>query len=268
MIVTILWELRQRRTALLWWTVGSIVMSAVILMLYPSIRDKANDLNNALNQLPSGIRQLKTGGSDQVNVADPVSFLNSQLFYATLPILWIILAVTRGSAILGREEQSHTLELLLARPISRGALIAAKALSLVTEFVVVGGAALLTITLLAPGFNLHIGAGHLALATLYTAVFSLSFGFIAFTLQAASSLTRRSASAVAVLIGFGGYLLTSLGGLTNWLEQPAKLAPYHYFTPDKIMHGQSVMGLNIYLLGVLVFTIAVSYLGFRRRDIQ
>ena len=268
MIAALLWELRARRNAILWWTAGSVIMSVVILALYPSIRDQAQQLNQVINQLPPGLRGLKAGGSGVVKVADPIGFLNSQLFYATLPILWIILAITRGSGVLGRDEQNHTLELLLARPISRGRLLTAKALSLVCEFVVVGGVTVAAVALLAPLFDLHVGTLRLVLATIYTAAFSLSFGLIAFTLQAASSVTRRAASAVAVLIGFGGYLLASLSSLTDWLETPAKLAPYHYFAPDKIMQGHSAYGLNAYLAGVLIVTVVVSYVGFRRRDIN
>ncbi len=268
MIATLLWELRQRKTAILWWTIGSLILTVAILSLYPSIRDQANQLNQVINQLPPGIRDLKTGGAAQVDVADPVQFLNSQLFYATLPILWIILAITRGGSVLGRDEQNHTLELLLARPVSRGNLLLAKALSLVAEFVVVAGATLLAIVLLTPHFSMHVGTWHLTVTTFYTAAFSLSFGLVAFTLQAASSLARRAAVAVAVAIGFGGYLLASLSGLTDWLKGPAKFAPYHYFAPDKILHGEHLTGLNIYLWGVLILTILVSYLGFRRRDIS
>src|SRR5580765_339000 len=134
MIPTLLWELRQRKSAITWWTIGSVVLAVVIVCLYPSIRDQANQLNQVMNQLPPGLRELKTGGSTSVNVADPVQFLNSQLFYATLPILWIILAITRGGAVVGRDEQNHTLELLLARPVSRAAVLTAKALSLLVEF--------------------------------------------------------------------------------------------------------------------------------------
>ncbi|HSX31075.1 MAG TPA: ABC transporter permease subunit [Candidatus Saccharimonadales bacterium] len=268
MIATLVWELRQRRSAIFWWTLGSVVLASVILALYPSIRDQAQQFNKVLNQLPDGIRQLKTGGASTVDVANPVSFLNSQLFYATLPILWIILAITRGSAVLGRDEESHTLELVLARPLSRGRLLLAKGLSLVSEFVVIGSVTVAAVALLAPLFNLHIGTSHLVLATAYTAAFSLSFGLLAFMLQAASSLARRGARAIAVLVGFGGYLLASLSGLTHWLETPAKFAPYHYFAPDKVLQGQPVHGLDTYLIGVVILTAVVSYLGFRRRDIS
>lgn len=269
MIATLLWELRQRRFAIFWWTVGSVIVAGAILLLYPSIRDQAHQLNQVINQLPSGLRGLKTGAdSGTVDVADPAAFLNSQLFYATLPILWIILAISRGSAVLGRDEQNHTLELLLARPVSRGRLLLAKALSLVVEFIVVGGATLVAVILLSPLFDLHIATRYLALATAYTAAFSLSFGLIAFALQAASNATRRIATAVAVLVGFGGYLVASLSGLTHWLENPAKFVPYHYFEPEKILQGQSARGLEIYLASVLVVTVLVSYIGFRRRDIS
>lgn len=261
------WELLQRRYAIFWWTLGSVLLSVLIMALYPSIRDKAHDLNQVINQLPPGLRRLKTGGASSVNVADPVAFLNSQLFYATLPIIWIILAVTRGSAILGRDEQNHTLELTLARPISRGRVMLAKALALLSEFVIAGGMTLLAIIICCPLFALHLSTLHLIMTTIYTAAFSLSFGLIAFGLQAASNLTRRLAVAVAVLIGFGGYIVASLSSLTSWLDEPAKLAPYHYFAPDKVLHGHAVTGLNIYLLGVVVFA-CISYFGFRRRDIS
>jgi ABC-2 type transport system permease protein len=268
MITVLLWELKQRKMTIFWWTFGSVLLSVLILLLYPPIRDQANQFNQVLNQLPAGLRELKTGGASSINVANPVSFLNSQLFFITLPILWIILAITRGSSLLGREEQSHTLELLLARPISRSRLLSAKVLSLFAEFIVVGGITLLAITIAAPFFDLHIGAWHLALATACTALFSLSFGLIAFALQSASNLTRRAASTAAVFISFGGYLITTMSGLTDWLTTPAKFAPYHYFAPDKILQGQMVTGLNIYLIGVLTICALVSYVGFRRRDID
>jgi ABC-type transport system involved in multi-copper enzyme maturation permease subunit len=267
MIETILWELRQRRMAIFWWTLGSVLISMMILLLYPPIRDQANQFNQVFNDLPNGIRELKTGGSETINVADPVQFLNSQLFYITLPIPWIILAVTRAGSLLGRDEQNHTIELSLSRPISRNKLIFAKVASLIGEFIIVGAVTLAVIVIAAPFFDLHIGTERLALATAYTALFSLSFGLIAFMLLALGSLTSRMASAIAVLLAFGGYLIASMSSLTTWLDVPSKFAPYTYFAPDKVMLGQSVTGLNIYLISVLVLTALVSYVGFRRRDI-
>lgn len=264
----ITWELRRRRTALVWWTIGSIVMTFTIIALFPSIRDKAHDMNQVINQLPPELRGLKTGGASKVDVGDPLEFLNSQLFYATLPMIWIILAITRGAGILGRDEQNRTLELLLARPLARGKLLAAKTAAYALEFLVVGGLTLTALLLLAPLFDIHLAASKLVIATVYTVLFSMSFGYIAFALQAASSLTKRAATAIAVAVGFGGYIIASLSGLTSWLDVPVKFMPYHYFRPADILHGHVPAGLVVYLLGVFVGGSLLAYVGFRRRDIE
>ncbi len=262
------WELRRRRTALLWWTIGSVAMTVMIVALYPSIRDQAAQMNEVINQLPKGLRELKAGTAGSVNVGDPLQFLNSQLFYATLPLLWIILAITRGGSILGRDEQTKTLELLLARPISRTRLLVSKAIALAIELGLVGGATLLALLILAPQFDLKVGSSNLVMTTLYTALFCLSFGFVAFSLQAASSLTRRGATAIAVVLGFGGYIIASLSGLTDWLDKPVKAFPYHYFTPLDPLNGHTPRGLLVYLALVFGVGTVVAVFGFRRRDIE
>ncbi|MGB4800931.1 MAG: ABC transporter permease subunit [Candidatus Saccharimonadales bacterium] len=264
----ILWELNRRRTAIIWWTIGSVAMTALIVALYPSIRDQAAQMNQVINQLPPELRGLKTGGSSAVDVGDPLQFLNSQLLYATLPMIWIILAITRGSGILGLEERDRTLELLLARPISRTRLLLSKVAALLAEFALITGATTLGLMLLAPLFKLHVPAWHLLIATIYTAAFCLSFGYIAFALQAASRMTKRAATVFAVAVSFGGYILASLSSLTDWLEIPAKFSPFHYFTPLTALRGETPRGLLVYVLFVFVLGTVGAFIGFRRRDIE
>ncbi len=262
------WELKQRKHAILWWIVGSIVMTGVILALYPSIRDQANELNSVINELPQELRGLKTGGEAAVNVADPVEFLNSQLFYATLPILWIILAVTRGPGLLAKDEESHTLELLLAKPISRTSLLTAKILSFWAEALIIAVATLLATVLIAPLVDINIGMSALAWTTLYTMLFSVSFGYIAFALHASGLLQRKAATAIAVVLGFGGYILASLEGLTDWLEWPAKFVPYHYFQPAELLSGDIPAASMAYIVLVIVVGTALAVVGFKKRDIS
>lgn len=264
----ILWELRRRRSAIFWWAVGSIALTAMIMLLFPSIQDKAADMNKMLNQLPPELRGFKTGGAAHVDVGDPLQFMNAQIFYSTLPIVWIILAITRGANILGREEQTKTLELLLARPISRGALLAAKAIAFFLEFMTVVLATFGAIAMLTPAVGMQIGPGTLLAATLLTGLFCFSFGYLAYVLQAASSVTKRVATATAVAIGFGGYILASLSSLTDWLKYPVKFVPYHYFEPLKILQGDATPGLYVYFALVFMMGSTVAYLGFRRRDIE
>lgn len=266
--VIVWWELRRRRTAILWWTIGSIIMTATIMSLFPSIRDQAAQMNQVINQLPAGLRELKAGSAGIVDVGDPASFINSQLFYATLPILWIILAITRGSAAIGREESSKTLELLLAQPVHRTRLLAAKAISTSLELLIVGVACLAVIVVMAPMLDMNLPTANLVAATLYTTLFSLSFGIITLALHAAGGLFKHVATTLAVTLSFGGYIVTSLSGLTDWLDVPVKFMPYHYFSPLDILHGKTPRGLLLYLTAVTLVCSTLAAIGFRRRDIE
>lgn len=240
---------------------------AMLLLIYPSIHDQAAQLNKALEQLPDSLKALKTGGTN-VDITSPIGYLHSQIFYITLPLIWIILSITRGSSLLGKEEEAKTLELLLARPISRGRLLAAKALSGVIELFVVSVAALVALIGFCKVVGLDISSSALAITTAYTALFCLSFGAISFTLTAIGRLTKRASTAIAVAIAFGGYMIASLSSVSHYLTDITKFVPYNYFSPEHILAGQYATGLIYYLLGVLVFAIVGSYFGFRKRDLS
>lgn len=262
------WELKERKTSIFWWTLSAVIIVIVILLIYPPLKHQADQFNKVINQLPDGIRQLKAGGTGKVNVADPVDFLNSQLYYITLPILFIILTITRGSSLIGRDEQDHTLELLLSRPISRGKLLAGKAFAGILETFLVAAASTLAVILFTKVVGMDIAAGRLVAAGLYTWLFCLSFGAIAFALTAAGRLGKRASTGIAVLVSFGSYLVASLGGLNQTLADIAKFLPYHYFEPEKVLRGQHTPGLNVYLIGIFIVTIIVAYTGFKSRDIE
>ncbi len=267
-IEIIKWELHRRKTSIFWWSVGSIILSVVILTLYPPIRDQAAQMNQVINQLPVELRNLKAGGVNNVDVGNPEQFLNSQLFYATLPIIWIILAISRGNNIIGREENDHVLELLLARPISRVKLLLAKALSLISEMLLIGALTTIFIVIFCPIFDLHIANSRLILTSLMTLIFCLSFGYIVFVLNAISQISRKVAVSIGVIASFGGYILASFSSLTDWLSQLIKLFPFHYFSPLNILNGNISKGLVFYLLAVYIVGTVLAIIGFKSRDIN
>lgn len=267
MIPIMFWELKQRKAYLFWWSFSIIATVALLLLIYPSIHNQAAQLNKVLSQLPATLRDLKTGGS-QVDITTPVGYLHSQLYYITLPLLQIIMAVGLGSSLLSRDEQNHSLELLLARPISRGKVLAGKAMSGILAVSIVSTVATIVTIGLIQIVNIDVSLRYILLVNLYSVLFSLSFGAIAFTLSAASNLTGRLSMAVATVISFGGYLLASLSGMSHYIEVPAKLLPYHYYNPTQILVGNVSKGLNIYLVGIFVLCTIISWAGFRRRDIS
>jgi len=257
-------ELRRRKMYLLWWGVGIVALTAFTVLAYGSIKNQADQLNKAFSGLSS------TAGSffGTNDMFTPVGYLNSQLYYITLPILFIILSVTLSSSLTSKEERHHTLELLLARPVSRTRLLLAKILAADIIVVILGVVTAVSVLVCSLLIKLDISAMHIVLATVWMILFSGAFGAVAFMLYTASSLTRRAAAAVAILLSLGGYILTSIGSLVHGLSWVSKLLPYHYYNPGAILEGYVSGGLVLYIAGMFAVALVVSVVGFRRRDID
>lgn len=259
-----LWELRRRRNFIIWWSVGVLAMVTVLMSIYPSIHQQAAQLDQIMKQLPESVRALRGGSTD---LSSPVGYLNSEMFYITLPLLFIIMAVNLGSGLLAKDEQEHTLELVLARPVSRGVILLAKALSGLSIIAFVGMVATLTAVTAAKLVGMDLAPGYIALASLGATVFATSFGALAYALSAASIFSRKLGITIAVIASFGGYLLESLSSLNDVVKSFAQLLPYHYFVPQDLLAGKIDKGLVLYMLGIFVACGVVSFVGFRRRDI-
>lgn len=259
----IIWELMRRRVSLMWWVIGVTGLVVMTVLSYVAVRDQAAELEKALGSLSSSASSF-VGTKD---LFSPTGYLNSQLFYVTLPIIYIILVLNLSSSLLGKEEGDTTLELLLSRPISRGRLLASKAIAGMLALFLIGGVATIATAVCAMLINMDIDMGGLLLVSVMTALFAGSFGAISYAMFAASQVTRRFATLTAILISFGGYIITSLAGNVSWLQTPAKFLPYHYFDTEKLFAGSMPVGLTVYLVGIFAAAIIAAYFGFRRRDI-
>lgn len=259
------WNLWQRRWSIWWWCVGIMAFVSLELGVYSSIRSQAAQLNQALERLPSSVRALMGGSSD---LFSPIGYLNSRLFYLLLPMLLSILAIGLGSSLIAREESERTIELLLGRPLSRGKLLLAKAVTGLLVLTIVAGVSTLSILALVRLVNLTVPLPSVAFAALMAGLLALLFGSLAFTLSALGAAGRGASIGIACLVGLGGYIISSLEANVHWLSWPAKALPYHYYNPTKVLQGSYTWGVaGLYLLVMLILGI-ISWLSFRRRDIN
>ena len=70
------------------------------------------------------------------------------------------MAIGLGGSLLARDEQNHTLELVLGRPLSRAKLLAAKALCGMIMMTIVSVAAALATVVLAEAVDMEISLGY------------------------------------------------------------------------------------------------------------
>jgi ABC-2 type transport system permease protein len=203
--------------------------------------------------------------------ADPFSINGSVALGAVHPIaiaLEIVYPVGFAAAAIAGERQRGTLEVLLARPLSRRALYATLLLAVIAAAVITTAATTLGTVTGAVLYDVAGGldAGEMALLGLNTVLLLAALGGI--SLAASASFDRLTpAIGIALAVTLLGYVLEILG--TLWPDA-AFLQPYslfHYLHPLEILGGNASPGDFLVLIGVAAASTAYGLWRFPRRDL-
>jgi len=202
---------------------------------------------------------------------DPFSLAGAVALGWVHPIgigLFVVLPVGVGVTMIAGERQRGTLEVLLARPVSRRALFLTHLASLALFAAVAVGAAV--VGTLAGATRYGVGAdldpADLAFLALNTWLFLLALGAVALAVSASFD---RLAVPVGVAIGglLLGYLLEILGTMwpdAAWLQP---YTPFHYLDPLRVLGGRPVPGDLLVLAALAVAAAAFGLWRFPRRDL-
>jgi ABC-2 type transport system permease protein len=249
---------------------GQIIAWGLVLFLFSLMtvaRYKLILENQAMiEQMVKGSSgQLMKMFGDTSRLTTPEGFLSLALFNF-LPLIVGVFAVLAGSGLLASDEESGTLDLILAYPLSRSALFAGRLLAF-------GVATLAILALSWLGFIAALSAsplavGWAALVLPHLALASVLFFFGGLALLLSMILpSRRSAAMTAGMALVASFFLTTLARLDPGLETVARLSPLHYYqSGDAIngLDGQSFGGL----LAAAGLFVALAWWRFERRDIR
>lgn len=255
--------LRERRRALVWWTLGIAALVALTVAFYPSIRDDPG-LSGYAEELPESLRALFAGG--ELDLVSPAGYLNSQLFALMAPLLLLIFAIGAGAAAVAGEEERGTLDLLLAQPLRRRNYVAQRFLALAGLVAALSAVLLAAVALGSLAVDLEIGFGKLVAATGSVALLALLFGAIA---QAAGAVApgRGRAIAIAAGVAVAAWLLDGFGQSVDALEAWRPLSPYYQaLGSNPLREGIPWDGWAILAAGTAL-ALLVAAVGLERRDI-
>jgi ABC-2 type transport system permease protein len=255
-------DLKLRWRSLMWWVIGVIALVAISDAFYPSIAGDPS-LNAVMEQIPDSLRPL-LGPED---ITSPVGYLASQLYLSLLPALLLVFAIGRGVALLAGEEEDHTLDLLLAQPISRASLYVQKFLGLAIGIALLSLASWIPTAILAEPTGLDISATSLAAATLQLFALATFFGALA---MAVSSAVGRKGLGIAVAAGvaFGTFLIDGLGQSIDWLADLRPLMPWRWYDVTTALTQGFVWTSFLVLLGSSLILAAIGFLAFGRRNLR
>lgn len=258
-------SMRDLRRSLLWWSAGLVGLVAMMMAVYPSVRDNPA-LNKLVQDYPEALKAfIAFGGS--VDYVSGAGYLGSELFSFMVPLLFAIAAIGSGAGAIAGEEERGTLELLLSQPVTRRSVATQKLAAMAAE---VGALIVVLWLVLWAGVvltGMDISGWELLAASLTAGALGLAFGAIAFLVGAA---TGRKALAIglAAAAAVASYLVNALAALVSALEPLQKLSPfYHYAIGDPLRQGIAPSHLLV-LFGVAAVAAVCGVVAFDRRDLH
>ena len=255
--------LHDQRRALTAWSVSLALLVAMYVAIWPSLRNQPS-MSDFLNQMPKAMRSLfAASGAD---MSTPVGYVQVELLAFMGPLLLIIYSVAAGASAVAGEEDRHTLDLLLANPISRTRIVLEKLAAMTVGAALLG--AVTAVALLAEGrlVRMSLPVGGVTAAMVHMTLLALVFGAMALAAGAATghpALSRALPAVVAVLT----YIVNGLAPVVSWLKPAQKFSPfYQYSGHDPLRHGLSWPATLVAVSTILVLA-AIAVAAFRRRDV-
>jgi ABC-2 type transport system permease protein len=252
--------LRDDRRAFIGWAVGLAIFIAVYVGFYPQFK---NDLVQAkMAALPEAMKQFM-GMHD---VATAAGYLEMTVYTLTGPLLLIMAAVVLGTRAVATPEENHTLELMLANPISRRRFVLERLAALVTQVVLLALVAGGLMLVLAALFHMAIPVGNLISTSVALMLLALLFGTLAL---AAGAITGRRSVALATAGGaaVAAYVIHGLSNQVSSLSALKWLSPFQYYIgTDPLRTGFHATAVLVPLVLMAVFVLA-AIAGFQRRDL-
>ncbi|MGW0176407.1 ABC transporter permease subunit [Rhodococcus sp. NPDC003322] len=255
-----LWDQRRSLPA---WAVGLVLLVAMYVAIWPSVRDQPS-ISDFVEQMPEAMRALFVmSGAD---MSTPVGYVQVELLSFMGPLLLLLYAIATGAAAVAGEEERRTLGLLLSSPIGRSRIVVEKFAAMAVGVALLG--IVTGVALIAEGrlVDMDLPAGNVAATMVHLSLLALVYGTLATMLGALTghTMVSRAVPAVAAVLA---YVVNGLGPVVSWLEPWQRFSPFfQYAGHDPLRNGLSVPAVLV-SLGTVAVLLAVALPGFRRRDV-
>jgi ABC-2 type transport system permease protein len=250
--------LRLRATSTASTAIGLVGVIVAVGALFPAVGHTIGRLD-----VPDSVANL-LGGADYGTIT---GWFRSEIAEIYAPLVVAALAIAAAAGVTAGEEEDRILALVLAHPIRRSRLLAAKALAVALIVVVIALAVWVGLVAGVAVGGGGIATAHVTALAVHLAFFGFATGAVALALGAGTgrrALAGGGAAAVAVL----GWLVSSfapLVGAVAWLKY---LTLFHWYAGhDPLARGVGIPGLVVLGLVSLALTAAAA-VAFEHRDLR
>lgn len=251
------------RGQILGWGIGIAALGLILIPFYGVFLDQQEQFIEMINNYPPEF--MAFFGGDAASMATAEGYL-SMYGFSLLPIIIGIFALIAGSGLIAGDEESGRLDLILAHPVSRTALLFGRFLAFCGAALAILVIGWLGFSILLGGSGLDVSWAEMALPFLPVLAQALVYGAMAFLLSMILPAGRLAAM-VAGLVMVASYFLSSMAVMNENLGAVADLLPYAYFQGGDAINGLQTSWF-LGLLAVSAIFAALAWWRFSKRDIR
>ncbi len=257
---------RDRRRWLTGWSIGIVALIGVTVGFWPSLRDRAAELNDMVANMPDGLASL-FGISSGVQPFSPVGYLSSQIYVLMLPVLLLIAGIGVAGSLAGDEEHG-LLETTYSLPITRRRVVIERWLAMVVLTSILVAVSFVAVAISVAVVDLGVGTAALVWASVGVALLTWAVAGIGL---AAGALTGRRSIAITAASGIAvvSYVITSMADAgIGFFETIRPISVFsHYDVVQVLLRGRPTWALLV-LVAVAAAGLAVAAWGIDRRDLR
>ncbi len=258
-------EMKAHRKSLIIWCIGVIMMVGSSMAKYVGMSLSGGSMNEFMDSLPKSLQAIWGLGS--LDLSTVIGYYGVIFFY--LLLMATIHAVMLGANIISKEERDKTTEFLLAKPISRNAVITSKLMASIINIVIFNIVTLVSSILFVNQYG--NGASVTAEILLLMAgmfILQLIFLFIGTAVAAVSNNVKivTSLSTGILLITF---MFSVIVDLSEKLEILKYFTPFKYYDAKNLLQDGHLDPVFLVLsIGIIVTLSIVTYLFYNKRDLN
>lgn len=253
----------DKRWFMFGWALGFAFMAFLMALFFPTFSED-NSIGQLAESLPAALQGMI---GDLAILKEVPTYLASELFTIRMPMIAFVAAIVLAISLSIADEENGQLRTLLSLPVSRTAVVIAKwcasafILLLISAGMFTGVYAGLAVVGETVEFWLLlelVGMTWLLILALVTLVFGIGV----------ATGSRALATSVGVIVAVGSFLLSTFARAVDWLKDYEVASILHYFPAVDIAQNGLEMSDTFVYIAVILVSLLVAVIGFRKRDVR
>ena len=247
---------------ILGWGIGLAFLGYWILDIFETMFQQNVDLQVLMNAYPEDLMAFFGG---DVDIFSTSGFIQME-FFSYMPIILGIMTISAAAGVIARGEESGTLELTLAQPISRSGLFWGRLLASLLSL-------LLILVLAWVGFTLGITLNDFELTPLemilpFISLFAILLVFHSLALFLSMVLADSgTANLISVILLIASFFITSFARIDERFEGINRFSPLYFYQGGAAVNGLDQQNLLL-LIGISILLIILAWVTFSLRDLR